>query len=453
MKKQWIALLTCGLTLFSQAQETQKPSTPDVKFPEFKKNLNEDGSHYIKFTTVTQFWSRYTDMNPNSKLNGAAINPFDIGIRRLRFSAFAQLTDRVFFYAQFGQNNLSYTTALQTGAFVHDAVGEYKVSRKGLFTLGTGLTGWGGPLRFSAPGVGSILGVDAPLYQQATNNVNDQFLRKLSVYAKGQIGRLDYRIAVSKPMYAKNALQENSPLNKTNSTFSLQAPLLQHQAYFQYQFFDKENNTLCYTTGTYHGKKKIFNIGAGWVQQAKANWILNGTDTTYSNMLLLGADAFLELPLSEKRNAITAYVAYSDYNFGKNYIRNVGVMNPSGGFDNTKGWNGNGAGDANGAGNTLPIVGTGKTLYTLVGYKFKDNLFKENGTLQPYASVQYSVYQALKDPMALYEGGVNWLINGSHNSKLTLGYQSRPIFTKDVNGDWKSTNRKGMVVLQYQVSF
>jgi hypothetical protein len=105
-------------------------------------------------------------------------------------------------------------------------------------------------------------------------------------------------------------------------------------------------------------------------------------------------------------------------------------------------------------GNTLPMIGTGNTLYGLVGYKFKDNLFKENVTLQPYASVQYSVYQALKDPMALYEGGLNWLINGSHNSKLTLGYQSRPIFTQDATtNEWKSTARKGMVVLQYQVSF
>lgn len=170
-------------------------------------------------------------------------------------------------------------------------------------------------------------------------------------------------------------------------------------------------------------------------------------DTIYNNMVLLGADVFMELPLSERRNAVTAYVAYTDYQMGKNYIRNIGVMNPiPAGAANT-------TGTLNSNGNGAPMVGTGQTLFAQFAYKFKDDILPQNGTLQPYASVQYSNYQALKDPMVVYESGLNWLINGGHNSKVTLGYQSRPIYTKDSGGEWINSSRKGMVVLQYQVSF
>ena len=450
MKKSIISSLLSFASLLVFGQETPTPVKPDVKFPEFKKNLNEDGSHYIKFTTVAQFWSRYSDLNPGTTINGKPAEPFDMGIRRLRFNVFTQLTDRVFFYAQFGQNNFNYTSTLQTGAFVHDAVGEYKVMKNGMFTMGTGLTGWSGLTRFSAPAVGTFLGVDAPLYQQATNNVTDQFLRKLSIYAKGQIGKIDYRFAITKPMLAGNALQPNSAINATNASFNTLSSKLQTQGYVAYQFFEKENNTLCYTTGTYHGKKKILNLGAGFIAQKNASWIYGDAtkkDTIYSNMLLLGTDVFMELPLSEKRNAITTYIAFTNYQMGKNYIRVVGAMNPipSGQPNNTGTLNGNGIG--------APLVGTGNTLFAQFGYKFRDNLLPNNGSLQPYASIQYSKYDALKDAMKAYEVGINWLINGSHNSKITLGYQSRPIYTKNTTGDWVNSSRKGMAILQYQVSF
>ena len=69
MKKIIVSTYLLCLTVFTFAQEVAKPATPVVKFPEFKKNLNNDGSHYIKFTTVAQFWSRYTDVNPGTKIN------------------------------------------------------------------------------------------------------------------------------------------------------------------------------------------------------------------------------------------------------------------------------------------------------------------------------------------------------------------------------------------------
>lgn len=415
--------------------------------PELKKKFNDSGSQYIKATFVGQFWSRYTDLNPGTTLDGYGLgSTMDIGIRRLRFNVYSQLSDKVFVYVQFGQNNFNYTSKLFTGSFFHDAVAEFRIHPK-ILSLGTGLTGWSGLTRFAAPGAGSILGVDAPLYQQVTNGINDQFLRKLSIYAKGKIGKLDYRLIVSKPMTATNSSVPLGTLNATAATYSTKPPKMQTQGYINYQFFDQEDNTLGYTTGTYHGKKKILNVGAGWIRQEDALWRLNDNgDTLDQNMLLLGADVFMEIPLSDKRNVVSAYVAFTDYRLGQNYIRNLGVMNPANGVNPA-------VASLNGTGNALPLIGTGQTLFIQAAYKLKDQLLKNFGSLQIYGQTQISDFQGLDEKMKLYEGGVNWLISGDHKSKLTLAYQSRPVFNLSPDtGRRTETDRKGMVVLQYQVS-
>jgi hypothetical protein len=417
--------------------------TSKLVIPEFKYKFNASGSHYIKATAVAQMWARYSDMNPGSKIYDTPVTNYsDIGIRRLRFSVWTQLTDRIFFYTQFGQNNFNFLSKRNTGAFFHDAIVEYKVAPQ--LSLGTGLTGWSGMSRYASPAVGSILSVDAPLYQQVTNGVTDQFLRKLSIYAKGQIGKLDYRVAITSPMAAQNSYV-TLPAISTDANFSMAAPKLQSQAYLFWQFFDKENNTLPYTTGTYLGKKKILNLGAGFIHQKDAMWYLNSAgDTTSTDMLLLGADVFLDMPVNKKGSAVTAYVAFNDFDLGPNYVRNSGVMNPATGT-------GTGA-TYNGAGVAFPMIGTGQTVFTQVGYKFKDGLLGENGTLQPYASVQYSQLKKLSDPMIMFEGGVNWLIHGTHTGKLSLNYQSRPVFEANSAGEYVQKNRKGMMVLQYQIA-
>ena len=98
-----------SLTIPTIAQQTTSTEQKKIEYPEFKKKLNESGSHYIKATLVGQIWSRYTDFNPGSTLNGyTKQSPFDIGIRRARVNFLAQPTDRIFFYAQFGQNNFNF---------------------------------------------------------------------------------------------------------------------------------------------------------------------------------------------------------------------------------------------------------------------------------------------------------------------------------------------------------
>ncbi len=441
MKFSILTLLSITLIFQSFAQE----SKPNYKLLELKKNLNESGSQFIKATFLGQFWGRYNESNTGTLVDGySQSSTSDLGIRRLRFNVFGQVTDRIAFHVQFGQNNFSYLSKQQAGSFFHDALGEYKVAQKGYLTLGAGLTGYSGLLRFAAPSVGSILGLDAPLYQQVTNGVNDQFLRKLSVYGKGQIHGFDYRIALTKPMSATNSLVAFPALNANQAVFSFKPPHWQQQAYVQFQIFDKESNALGYTTGSYLGKKKILNVGAGIIHQKDAMWILNSVgDTNYSDMTLIGLDVFGEFPLSDRKNAVTFYAAFSDYQMGKNFIRNLGVMNPANGVT---------AGQSlAGGGNAMPLIGTGQTLYGQLAYKFKDNLLPENGSIQVYTSAQMSSYAYLDDPMLMIEGGVNWLIHGTHGAKLTLGVQNRPVY-QSISGNNVEKSRKSMYVLQYQIS-
>lgn len=436
VKKQLItiALLLLQATVFGQNEN---------KIHELRLNLNEDGSHFVKATFANQTWVRLTDTNPGSTLDGYDVkNLFDIGLRRTRFQLFGKVHERVFFYTQIGQNNLSFTSPRKAGLFVHDALGEIELAKE-LVSVGAGLTAWSGLSRFASPSIANQLGFDAPLYQQATNDVTDQFLRKYSVYAKGKIKKLDYRVAVSKPLTLKNSTLQDIEISQ-NSKFAPTPAKPQFQGYFMLQLRDQESNQTAYNSGTYLGKKDVLTIGAGFITQKEAMWHQEGAQTRFEDMKLWSADIFYERPLNKTQgNALTLYAAYSITDFGKNYIRNAGVMNPSNGINQ---------GTAlNGTGNAFPMVGTGSTLFAQAGYLLNKDFLGKLGTLQPYADIQYSRFDLLGDPMAMYTAGVNWLIDGQR-AKISMGYQNRPVYTGDQSGGYRVTAHKGMAVAQLQVS-
>ena len=428
----------------SQSTFAQSSKKQGATFPkELRYNFSEDGEQYVKATFLAQIWGRYTENNPGTTLYGfEEPTSYDMGLRRVRMQVYGQLTDRVFFYTQFGQNNLSSSGARKQGIFFHDALGEFKVYKNAI-SIGAGLTAWTGASRYSSPAIGGILSLDAPLYQQYTADISDQFLRKLSIYAKGKIGKLDYRLALSDPMAIPvSTAQPGSGINAAAS-FSAEPPKAQVHGYFMYQFMDQEDNTTPYNPGTYLGKKTIFNIGFGFISQADAMWHLENMDTVRSNLNIISTDVFFEKPLnSDKRNAITAYAAFTLSDYGKNYLRNVGVMNPATG-------NSDGA-IVNSPGNAFPMGGTGNTIYAQAGYLFRKDLLKDLGTIQLFGAVQQSDFDALEEAMIMYELGANWLIAGN-NAKLSLAYQSRPVFEIDAVGDSEVASRKGMVVMQLQV--
>lgn len=412
-----------------------------------KFNLNEDGSQYVQAIFFNQAWVRYNQNNPGTTINGhPQSETFDIGLRRTRFQVFGQLSENIFFYTHFGTSNLHFNATRKQGLFFHDAFAQLKLVNDYLY-IGAGLSGWNGLSRYASPSTGTILGVDAPLYQQVTIDVNDQFFRKFSVHAKGRLGKIDYRFALTKPMSIARSTEQGVDIS-SNSLFSPEPPNPQLQGYVKYQFLEKESNDTPYSAGTYLGKKNVFNIGAGFIHQQNAMWHseneINGIDTVYSALALFAVDIFYDHVLNaEKETAITTYATFSVNDYGKNYVRNIGVMNAANGVNEN--------GTFNGAGNAFPMIGTGTTFYAQTGYLFKKGLLGKMGTIQPYAAVQYSQLDLLKDPVLMYEGGFNWLIEG-HHTKISFNYQSRPVFEQNNSGDWISTHRRGMFVSQFQIS-
>lgn len=436
-----------GLHMSVDAQQEQ----PALFKNGLKLTFKDDSVRYVKVGVLGQFWARYNSNNPGSTLYGDPVSDaFDIGIRRARVSVLSQFTPTTFFYMQAGLNNLNSLSARKSGVFIHDLSVEQKLY-KNYIVLGTGLTGWNGTSRYSSSAVGAILGTDLPTIQETTNDVTDQFGRKFGVFLKGQVSGLDYRFSVAKPFPVQNALSavETLPANVQDiAYFSTKAPHMNYAGYVFWQFFEKESNQLPYMTGSYLGKKKILNVGAGFQHQKNAMWYRNSaSDTVSSALQQFGIDVFYDSYLNkEKQNAVTAYVAYMKYNFGPNYIRNTGIFNVANGV--------NGSGSFNGAGNAMPAIGTGNVFYGQAAYLFRKNLLGKLGTLQPYAAVTVADYERLNNLMKVYNVGVNWLLAG-HNSKLSLDYQSRPVFNRNGSGQLRESvaARRGQIVLQYQVSF
>jgi hypothetical protein len=438
-----------GQTLPDSSANLPKPA-PDKN--ELKYNLNESGSHFFKVTFLNQTWLRFNQSNPGTTVMGEPTSQtFDIGLRRTRIQLFGQITDRAFIYFQFGQNNFNFlgqnagNRKLQ--AFFHDALTEYSVFKgKNYLKLGGGLTIANGLSRFSQPSIGSILTMDVPVFAQATVDQTDEFSRKLSVFARGQLGKLDYRLTISDP-FPITTNGTTPPAISANSSFAQRGHHKQYQGFFTWQFLDKEPHATPYMTGTYLGAKKVLNLEAGFITQAKAMWRLSeGIDTVYNNMNLWSVAAFLDTPLNtDKGTALSAYAGYFNYDFGPGYIRYNGIMNPANGTNLPI------SGIANSQGNAFPMFGTGSIIYSQLGYLFpKDMLGEGNGTLQPYASLMYADFKRLADPMAVFNIGINWLMKG-HTSKFSLDYQNRPVYNTDANGAIVTSTRRGSVVLQYQI--
>jgi hypothetical protein len=431
----------------------QSEIKPNVE--ELKLKLNDKGSHYLKWTFLNQVWIRYNDSNPGTTVLGEpASNTLDIGLRRTRIQFFGQLTDHVFFYTQFGQNNFNFLAGQNANndgnrkfqAFFHDALGEYKVWKdNNRLKLGAGLTIANGLSRFSQPSVGTIMTMDVPVFAQATVDQTDEFSRKLSIYARGQLGNFDYRIALSDPFpITSNGVSGNTTPG-SNATFARVGHHKQYQGFFIFNFFDSETHTTPYMTGSYLGKKRVFNLEAGFITQKNATWTSpdDGLTTSYHDMNLWSVALFYDAPLNpEKGTALSAYVGYFNLDYGTNYLRYNGIMNPATGVTN---------GPAGSQGNAFPMFGTGNVIYAQAGYLLSKDILGDAGTLMPYVSLMSADFELISDALNVFDVGINWLIKG-HGSKLTLDYQNRPVFRSEA-GVFARDTKKAQVVMQYQVSF
>lgn len=436
-------ILVTGFSAQVFAQQAAKPNK------ELKYNLNPDGDRYVKFTFLNQVWLRYNQSNPGTTVNGEPQdNTFDIGLRRTRMQFFGQLTDHVFFYTQFGMNNFNFLSQnagnRKLQPFFHDALAEFNVfKRNNALKLGGGLTITNGLSRFSQPSIGTIMTTDVPVFLQATVDQTDEFSRKLSIYARGQVGKIDYRFALSDPFPVQTNGQVPPVLN-ADAGFTTYGHSKQYQGFLAYNFFDKEPHTTPYMAGTYLGDKKVLNLEGGVIYQQDATWNLTGSgDTSFNDMLLWSVAVFADMPLNHNKYALSAYAGFYSTDYGLNYIRNNGIMNPANGNNNPRIYSG--------AGNSYPMFGSGNSIYTQVGLRLPENIFKDLGTLMPYVSYRWSSYDKLADPVSIINGGVNWLID-EHRSKLSLNYELRPVYERQTGGAITNTSNAGSVWLQYQVS-
>lgn len=403
--------------------------------------LDEEQAHFLKFGTSVQIWVRNTKMNPGSKLSeGGLIQDVanDVSIRRLRVSMDAQFTERASGFFQLGVNNVNYLAGRGAAVQLLDAYAEYKVSNA--FSFGVGKSIWNGLSRYSGPSSARSLTLDIPIVPLPTLNITDSVLRKLGVWAKGQVSRLDYRAIVFKPFAVEAQEPKEGEAAFTDDGL---ADAIGVSSYVKWQFFEKESNRLPFSPGTYLGRKKVLNLGTGVEFQQDRTVHLEQGEPVLNNLKLWAVDVFLDLPLStERQTAVTAYAAIYDYDFGPNSVRNIGVNNPARFVDPDEG-------SLNGPGNAYPIVGTGRTLYFQAGYLFRP--FGQEGglgQLQAFADFQSSDYDGLDGRMNGWNAGVHWLIRG-HKSRLSFAYQSRPIFKEE--GDRRDeAERKGMIIVQYQ---
>ena len=428
-----------------------------------KFNLNEDGSKFMRVIAWNQIWFRSAQMNPGTMIGGEpASTATDIGNRRLRFLAYAKVSKRYMILTHFGINNQTfinggaagssgtggYGAGKKPGLFFHDAWNEYAVvlpekDKKFSFTLGAGLHYYMGLSRLTMASTLNFLTIDAPIFNWPLIENSDQFARQVGLFAKGKYGKLEYRMSYNKP-YATNLVPTNVTVadnavavdNSGNTKWS-------KAGYFEYQFLEQEANVLPFKVGSYLGTKKVFNIGAGFYTAPDATKTSVNNTINKHDIKLFSADVFLDMPIGKKENkmAVTAYSVLYDYDFGPNYLRNVGIMN-IGSVDP----NFTGSRAIAGAGNAQPTMGSGNIWYTQAGVLLPCKDAKPKIRIQPFGAVTYKKFDALEQSSTQFDVGSNFFIDG-HHAKITAQYSTRPVYTS-------LTNRSGSLgdfIVQFQI--
>ncbi len=464
-------LLTTPLVVHGQGSEVYGPG--------LRLNPHPEKDAFIRFIFWNQLWGRSVQNNPGTMVNGvAADNTMDVGIRRSRFLAFAQINPRyrVLFHAGINNQTFStggvpnggvtgnggtYASGKKPGIFIHDAWNEYDIVPAGKredgtdkpfsLTAGVGLHYFNGVSRMSSASTLNFLAIDAPIFNWYNIEMGDQFARQLGYFLKGKVGRLDYRLHVNKPFATSTApTPALEPIAVDNNGTSKAA----YGGYFMYQFLEKESNVLPFTVGSYLGTKKVFNIGAGFYNQAdgtvSSKLMNNGADTVVNKhaINLFGVDVFADIPFGgEKNMAVTAYSVYYMHDWGPNYYRNVGIMNVG-----TADPAFTGQRSFSGAGNARPLLGTGSIWYTQAGLLLPKGI-SSKFRLQPFAAYTMHDLDRLGIAVPSYDAGMNLLLDG-HHAKITLQYSARPDIHSELNEGRVSYRNKGTlgeVLLQAQV--
>jgi hypothetical protein len=378
---------------------------------EIRLKLNESGSASTKLFFATQFWARYTGLNAGStnKAGDPISSETEFALRRTRFIMTNNLDDRVIFYTQLGFNSLNSTSA-KPQLFFHDVWGMFRIVPKS-FYIGFGLNGWNGLSRLSNTSFMKTMTLDNPGVNYPNINRTDLEGRQLGVFAKGTVGRLSYRTALTKP-FSYNGLS-SSP--QTGTGYEYPSEKLEYKGYFAWHFFDREYFTTSYVDMTYFGAKKICNLGIGFdiYPQSIAEYNTSG-NKVLKNRNLFAADFMLELPMKNNQT-ISVYSAFYSYDFGSNFLKSSGVMNNWGGGTGIEG-----------TGNNEFKIGTGNILYSTVGFLFPKEFLKLPGRLQVFYAFTDKNFEALHTTLTNHDCGANYYVVGQ-KLKFSFQYSLRPI--------------------------
>ena len=464
----WMVCFTSPSITFAQGS--------DIYGAGLKVKLDSSGSKFVRFIIWNQIWMRYNQNNPGTQVNGTNESAtWDVGARRLRFLAYAQITPRYLILTHFGINNQTFTNGGASGSqgtgpygqgkkpqiFFHDAYNEFAIvpekntttgkANKTTLSVGAGIHYWWGISRITSASTLNFLAIDAPIVNWPLVELSDQFVRQYGIYAKGKTGKLHYRAHLNKPFATNLTPAPSTPQKESAAVDNSGNTNASLGAYFDYQFFDQESDVLPYRVGTYMGTKKILNIGAGIYHQKDGTLSRAPSAGTVQDefnshdITLTGVDVFAELPLSNKRMALTAYSVFYNYNFGPDYLRTVGIMNPASGFDpNVPAANRT----LNGPGNARMFVGTGNIWYTQAGLLLPKG---KNGKtrIQPFAAYTYKKFDALDQAGHYFDAGANFFLDG-HHAKITPQVSTRPLYFNQ-NGLKTINGSKAEFQLQFQI--
>lgn len=428
-----------------------------------KFNLNEEGNKYLRFILWNQIWVSSTDLNPGTMIGDEPQSTYeDIGLRRLRLLAYAQISPRYMILTHIGVNNQTfinggasgssgtggYGAGKKAGLFFHDAWNEYAVllpSEKQNFSLsvGAGLHYYMGLSRMTMSSTLNYLTIDAPIFNWPLIEASDQFARQIGLFAKGKYKKFEYRLSLNKPFSTNLTPTDVSDAASARAVDNNNPSQWSKAGYFEYQIFDKESNFLPYKVGTYLGTKKMLNVGAGFYTDPKATETSVNGELESHPINLLAADVFVDMPIGpkDKKMAVTGYSVFYNYDFGPNYIRNIGIMNQ-------------GVTDPNftgdyalaGPGNSQPTIGTGTIWYTQAGFLLPSKQEKPKVRFQPFAAYTYKNFEALDQASNQFDFGSNIFLDG-HHAKFTAQYSNRPIYTSPDTID----SYKGQFTVQFQI--
>ena len=479
MKKVFSTLLlTTTALVFAQEQNEILKDSIELKnesilieedsSPKFKHSigdlnikLDESGERFLKFGLNSQVWLRSIENNPGTLVNGVEQETtYDAGLRRMRLTMQAQLSPAYQIYVQLGINNQSFISGGGSGTggngqgkkpqiFFMDAYNElaiipqndFKTKKENDFNLylGAGLHGFNGISRMSNASTSKMLLADLPVFNYPNIEVSDQFARQLGVFVRGEYDKINYRFSVNKPFATNNQPKVGQIVDNN------QSGKLSYSGYAMYQFFEKETGSTAFLSGFYLGTKKVMNVGLGFYSSNDATLSQpeEGVFKTH-NQSVLSADFFTDLPIGPKSKemALTFYSTFYRYDYGPNYLRNTGIMNPG-----TIDPNYTGTIAMEGAGNGRNLLGTGNVWYTQAGFVLPK--FSETVKLQPFASYTLKDLEGLNEKGHYYDIGANLFVF-SQSAKISYQYSSRPLFDPT---DQKVFDRKGEHILMFQLAF